>query len=127
TTYADYSAIFTATASTHTLAFVGTDLPGGDNTVFIDNVRIIVVSPPPANSSFETPNIGNGNYRYNPAGGSWTFSGASPNGSGIVANGSGFNNPNAPQGVQAAFVQEFGTISQAIPGFTPGTTYKVTF
>jgi hypothetical protein len=29
-----------ATASTHSLAFVGTDLAGGDNTVFIDNVVI---------------------------------------------------------------------------------------
>jgi hypothetical protein len=40
TSYADYSANFTATADTHTLSFVGTDLPGGDNTVFLDNVRI---------------------------------------------------------------------------------------
>ncbi len=33
-----------ATATTHVLSFVGTDLAGGDNTVFIDNVRIGVVS-----------------------------------------------------------------------------------
>ena len=39
--YGDYSAFFTAsTASSHTLAFVGTDTNGGDNTVFIDNVRL---------------------------------------------------------------------------------------
>jgi len=34
-------ATFTATASSsHTLSFVGTDANGGDNTVFIDNVRM---------------------------------------------------------------------------------------
>jgi hypothetical protein len=39
--YVDYPATFTAPAlSSHTIAFVGTDANGGDNTVFIDNVRI---------------------------------------------------------------------------------------
>ncbi len=41
--YADYTNNFTATAVTHVLSFVGTDLASGDNTIFIDNVRI---SPP---------------------------------------------------------------------------------
>ena len=76
---------------------------------------------------FETPVIGSGNNQYNPSGSPWTFAGASPNGSGIVANGSAFGNPVAPEGVQAAFVQEFGTISQSIAGFVPGTNYTVTF
>ncbi len=76
---------------------------------------------------FETPSIGAGNHQYNPSGAAWSFSGASPNGSGIAANGSAFSNPNAPEGVQAAFVQEYGTISQAISGFTPGTHYVVFF
>ncbi|HZL79078.1 MAG TPA: family 78 glycoside hydrolase catalytic domain [Candidatus Limnocylindrales bacterium] len=40
TSYADYTAYFTATAPTHLLAFVGTDANSGDNTVFIDNVRL---------------------------------------------------------------------------------------
>src|SRR5262249_55722068 len=53
--------------------------------------------------------------------------GSSPNGSGIAANGSAFGNPNAPQGVQSAFVQEYGTISQSISGLTPGTIYTLTF
>jgi hypothetical protein len=39
--YADYRATFTAsTASSHTISFVGTNTNGGDNTVFIDNVRL---------------------------------------------------------------------------------------
>ncbi|MDB6121104.1 MAG: putative alpha-L-rhamnosidase [Pedosphaera sp.] len=40
TSYVDYAAQFTATAANHNLAFVGTDLATGDNTVFIDNVRV---------------------------------------------------------------------------------------
>jgi hypothetical protein len=40
TQYMDFTTIFTASATTHTLAFVGTDLSGGDNTVFLDNVRL---------------------------------------------------------------------------------------
>ncbi|HEY2328450.1 MAG TPA: hypothetical protein VGI63_01390 [Verrucomicrobiae bacterium] len=38
--YAIYSAGFVATAAVNTVAFVGTDLAGGDNTVFIDNAQI---------------------------------------------------------------------------------------
>ena len=128
--WGDYTATFTATAATQTLSFVGTDLAGGNNTVFIDNVQIVsseAASVTVANFGFETPNLGAGNYQYNPSGGSWAFRGASPNGSGIVANGSGFNNPNVPQGGQAAFVQEYGTISQAISGLVPGTNYTITF
>ena len=48
TNYVDYSTNFTATATTHTLRFVGTDLHGGDNTVFLDNIRLTFVSPPVA-------------------------------------------------------------------------------
>ncbi len=50
TNYADYTAEFTASAASHTLAFIGTNLRGGDNTVFIDNVRVTPdpsVVPPP--------------------------------------------------------------------------------
>jgi hypothetical protein len=80
-----------------------------------------------ANFGFEMPDIGSGSYQYDPSGGSWTFSGAPGNGSGLVGNGSLFGNPNAPQGVQAAFVQKTGTMSQAISGFTPGINYTVSF
>ena len=39
--FLDYSATFTASsASSHTIAFVGTDANGGDNTVLLDNVRL---------------------------------------------------------------------------------------
>jgi hypothetical protein len=52
TNYTDFTTNFTASATTHTLAFIGTDLHGNDNTVFLDNVRI---APAP---SLTPPQIG---------------------------------------------------------------------
>ena len=127
TGYVDYTATFPATAATHTLSFVGTDLAGGDNTVFLDNVRIGIVLSSVANASFELPVLGVGNFQYSPSGASWTFTGANPSGAGIVANGSGFGNPSAPDGVQAAFVQALGTISKNISGLVPGTAYAINY
>jgi hypothetical protein len=66
-------------------------------------------------------------YQYNPAAAVWTFNGSAGNGSGLIANGSGFSNPDAPEGTQAAFVQGFGTLSQVFAGLSPGITYSITF
>jgi hypothetical protein len=77
------------------------------------------------NLGFESKRIGD--YQYNPSGAVWAFSGATDNGSGLIANGSGFSNPNAPEGTQAAFVQRLGTMSQTFSGFAPGTTYVIRF
>jgi regulation of enolase protein 1 (concanavalin A-like superfamily) len=55
TSFVDYTASFTATASTHSLSFVGTDLATGDNTVFVDNVRIAVVAAPDGGSTLPNP------------------------------------------------------------------------
>ena len=215
TSYSTYSASFTASATAHTLSFVGTDLAGGDRTVFIDNVRIspalnpvspsVAVTVPASdaviaalapvnltasvtpngnlvngvqfyldtilvgqiasapytfawgnvsagthtvlarmlfnygnsadstpvtftvlnanlNLGFETPSLGSGNDSASPADASWTFSS-----SGIAANGSSYNNPNAPQGTQAAYLQQYGTIAQTLTGFTPGTNYTLSY
>jgi len=81
-----------------------------------------------ANFGFETPNVGT--YEYSPAGASWTFGAQSgANGAGISANASAFTsgNSNAPQGVQVAFIQGLGSISQALTGLVPGAAYQVTF
>jgi hypothetical protein len=80
------------------------------------------------NGGFETPLLGT--FQYNPAGAFWTFMAqAGNNGSGITPNGTLFNssNPNAPEGLQVAFLQSTGTLSQAISGFVPGARYAVTF
>jgi alpha-L-rhamnosidase len=79
------------------------------------------------NFGFEIPRVAG--YEYGPAGAGWSFSGASPDGSGITGNNSGFTdaNPPAPQGTQVAFLQEYGAISQTLYGFLPGTNYTITF
>jgi hypothetical protein len=50
TDFAEYTAKFTATAPSQTLAFVGTNTRGGDNTIFLDNIRIrqTAYTTPPA-------------------------------------------------------------------------------
>jgi hypothetical protein len=80
------------------------------------------------NFGFESPSIST--YQYNPSGGSWTFTSQSgANGSGITANNSLFStgNPNVPQGIQSAFLQGLGSISQTLSGFVPGLKYNLTF
>ncbi|MES2659619.1 MAG: Ig-like domain-containing protein [Verrucomicrobiota bacterium] len=125
TRYAIYTTTFTATATTHTVSFVGTDLAGNADTVFIDNVQVTIATPTIQNASFENPGV-NG-FQYNPSGGSWTFNGASPNGSGIVANGGAFGNAASPLGTQAGFVQSYATISQTLSGFIVGRTYTLAY
>ena len=77
------------------------------------------------NFSFETPVVGNGSFTYTPVGGSWTFAG----GGGISGNNSPFTGvPSAAaDGVQVAFLQGNGTVSQSISGFQSGTGYVITF
>ncbi|HTI97505.1 MAG TPA: family 78 glycoside hydrolase catalytic domain [Dongiaceae bacterium] len=79
------------------------------------------------NPGFETPQIGS--YIYTPSGAGWTFTGGTDNGSGITANNSGFTsgNPAAPEGNQVGFVQAYGSISQTLSGFVPGTKYTITY
>jgi hypothetical protein len=117
------SSNFTVTAGSHTIVFQGTDLNGGDNTVFIDQVAIN--SPPTSlnDSGFETPALANGAFQDNPAGSPWTFSGTA----GVASNGSAFTsgNPNAPEGSQVAFLQAVGSVSQSV--VFPAGTYDISF
>jgi len=78
-------------------------------------------------AGFETPNKGTG-FQFNPSGTPWTFSGASPSGSGVAGNGSALtsSNPNAPEGTQVGFIEETGSISQQSVPFTAGT-YTINF
>jgi hypothetical protein len=112
TTYANFStAAFTVTAGAHTIAIVGLDPDGQDNTVFIDQIQVNSVTLVNG-GGFETPSVGSGTFQYNPSGSPWTFAGTS----GVSGNGSDFTsgNPNAPEGGQVAFLQGFGGVSQAL-------------
>ncbi len=74
--------------------------------------------------SFEAAVVGNGNFVYGPSGTPWTFSGTA----GVTGNNSSFASArqNAPDGQQAAFIQQAGSISQQVSGWTAGS-YHVTF
>lgn len=120
--------IFTATAGTHTLKFVGVNSSGGDNTALIDNIQITSVTQPPPvsadNGGFELPVVGN-SFQYGPAGTAWMFIGA-----GIAGNSSAFTNgnPAAPEGGQVAFIQGGGAyVSQMLSSFRAGVNYSVGF
>jgi Bacterial Ig-like domain (group 3) len=125
TTYASYNtASFNVAAGMHTVAFVGLNPKGGDNTAFIDNVAIVSNGPQVADAGFEGPQQANGSFTYSPVGSSWTFQGAA----GLSGNGSGFTsgNPPAPQGSQVAFVQlTNSSISQAL--YFPAGNYIISF
>src|SRR6185369_12473834 len=77
------------------------------------------------NAGFETPALGAGQFQYDPVGTSWTID----SGGGISANNSAFTaaNPNAPEGVQIAFIQGNGVVRQQISGFSAGVTYTLRF
>ncbi len=132
-TYRTYTTpIFQVTAGIHTLSFQGTNSAQSDNTALIDAVSLapVTTTAPVVNDpGFESFAVGNGGYIYNPGGSAWTFSMESGvSGSGVSANGSPFTNksPNAPEGVQAAFLQQVGTITQSIAGWNPGS-YQISF
>jgi hypothetical protein len=127
TSYLPYStSVFSAAAGSHTIAFVGLNPNGGDNTAFLDQVVVQdVAADQVVDPGFETPAQGSGYFgafAYDPTGSAWAFSGAA----GLTGNGSGFTsgNPSAPQGNQAAFLQGYGSISQSVD-FTAGS-YVIT-
>jgi hypothetical protein len=81
-------------------------------------VQIIPVaasSVAPTNGSFESPVLSPGSFQYAPPTPGWAFDPAHAGRgvAGIVSNGSAYGNPNAPNGVQAAFLQQAGMTQSA--------------
>ncbi len=113
---------FALAAGSHTITFTGL-ASSGDNTVFLDSVAIakdITSSTPTVGDpGFEAVPVGPGGYTYDPTGSAWTFSGTS----GLSGNGTAFTsgNPSAPQGQQVAFLQNQGSISQAVANWAAGS------
>ncbi|GAA2898456.1 hypothetical protein GCM10010517_63550 [Streptosporangium fragile] len=126
-TYLTYqTASFETDGGRHTVAFVATTTTG-DNTAFIDAVRIGLPRPPEApsliNTGFEsppTPGIKPG-----PMTDGWTFNSRA----GVQRNGSQFGAATAPEGVQTAYLQTRdgvpGTFTQEM-AFSAGT-YTLSF
>ncbi|RYF50010.1 MAG: hypothetical protein EOO39_44870, partial [Cytophagaceae bacterium] len=80
------------------------------------------------NFGFENPLTGASSFNsflYNPGGSSWVFNGLS----GISGNNSGFTsgNPLAPEGIQVAFLQQSGSISQTFSVADNITNFNVSF
>ena len=109
---------FTVAAGAHTLAFVGLNTKGGDNTAFIGQVTInqpaLQIVPYMQDPDFASPSVGVGisAYQADPPGSPWTFTGSA----GVAGNGSAFTSGNqpAPVGTQVAYIQGVGQISQTI-------------
>jgi len=72
------------------------------------------------NNSFEAPALTAGTYQFTPTGATWTFAGDG----GIASNGSGYGNPNAPDGVQVAFLQGF--TGQTLGSMTVPVSFSAT-
>jgi hypothetical protein len=128
TSYSTYTTrVFAVAAGIHTVAFVGLNPNGGDNTAFLDQVTLSSATPPTQlqDGGFETPSVGSGAsaYAYDPAASPWAFVGQA----GVSGNGSGFTsgNPAAPQGGQVAFLQNAGSFSQQLT--LSAGTYTVSF
>jgi hypothetical protein len=117
------STSFNLSAGSHTITFQGTNLNGGDNTIFIDDLSVAALSTNLLDQGFEVPPLSIGTFRYNPTGSPWLFSGTT----GVSANGSAFTaaNPPAPQGSDVSFVQGKGSISQVV-AFN-NDTYAISF
>ena len=114
----------TTAVGTYSFEFTAHNSTGSDATqAFVLIVAASSITVP--DGGFETPVTGGvqGVYHYDPGGTPWSFVGTS----GISGNMSGFtaNSPNAPQGVQVAYLQMTGSLSQSL-SFQPGT-YVVTF
>jgi hypothetical protein len=109
---------FTVTAGSHVISIQGTNLTGGDNTAFIDQVSINQVTTGMTDPGFEQLPLGPGAFTYDPSGSAWTFAGTA----GVSGNGGAFTsgNPSAPEGSQAAFIQNGGSITQSMT-FAAGT------
>ncbi|MEY2490565.1 MAG: hypothetical protein QOC70_2507, partial [Verrucomicrobiota bacterium] len=103
------AAPFAFPAGSYGLTFEGLN-NSGDNIVLIDSVTLnnTLVT----NGSFEYPDLSqvDGGYVYRPLNATWSFLGDA----GISQNGSDLapNNPDAPDGKQAAFIQNIGSMFQ---------------
>ena len=97
TQYGSYSVSLTVmTSGQHTIELCGQS--SQDNTAFVDDIEL-------------NPTLGDGSFEPGNSGDSWTFSGTT----GVVSNGNvSWNNPPAPDGTQAAYLQCNSSITQSV-------------
>ncbi len=117
---------FTASAGEHTIKFVATTTEG-DNTAYIDDIRIGSPQPPKApafaNAGFESPSTNGA--KAGPMTDGWVFN----NRAGVQRNGSAFGAAEAPEGIQTGLLQskdgEQAEIKQSL--YFPAGAYAIRF
>lgn len=122
-TYTPYeTSNFTVPAGAHTIEFLGMSPSTADSTAFICGVSISTGCSI-ANGDFEDPALAAKTYQIGPSGSGWNFSGIA----GISTNQSGFTgtNPNAPDGLQVAFLKDTGSMSQSV--YLAAGIYNISF
>ena len=110
------------TAGLYTIQLNGTT-PSTTSTALIDQVSIAAVQDSLADGSFATPALPVDYFQPTPDGSAWAFT----NTAGIATNKSAYTlgNANAPVGTQTAYIQNNGTMSQAV--YLDAGTYSISF
>lgn len=136
-TYEPYETMnFQVAAGSHTIKILGLNSQGGNVTALIDHVVLAPAEDGVTNNTaqtlesdaitdggFESPLQATDCFQIAPDGSPWQFTGDA----GVSGNNSGFTagNPNAPEGVQVAFLKDNATISQQV--YLDAGLYNVTF
>jgi hypothetical protein len=100
----------------------------GDASLLIDSVSISRAVPAIPDGGFENPPLPPSTFRQASGAGGGTLGGAAwsfSNEGGITTNGSDFQPATAPEGSQAAILQNNAAIETTIHGFEPGVTYSL--
>jgi hypothetical protein len=113
---------FTVAAGAHMVTFVGMSPTSADSTALIDAVSI-VQGGSINDGSFEEPALTSGTFQVAPSGSPWQFSGDT----GVTTGNSAFNynGPIIPDGEQAAFIKDTGSISQSV--YLASGFYNISF
>ena len=112
---------FTVAAGEHTVEFLGMSPQTADSTAFIDEVTISPVVDTILDGGFEQPAMSANTLDTDPSGLPWQFAGTA----GVATNGNSAEPQNAPEGTQAGFVQNGGSISQT--AYLDAGSYQVSF
>jgi hypothetical protein len=104
------------------VTFVGMSPTSADSTALIDAVSI-VQGGSINDGSFEEPALTSGTFQVAPSGSPWQFSGDT----GVTTGNSAFNynGPIIPDGEQAAFIKDTGSISQSV--YLASGFYNISF